>query len=138
MNKARRGVLLTLCMAMMCAAGAWGQQVKRYIDYANGYNGVACANYLGDERTYSKWWSSYQYLFEHSRDAPLFEQELQKLSKEEIYLSWRALNEYNIKDGEIYSVIVSHGSLPCVTIWMIVQITEGGKNYKYMGNYHEN
>lgn len=57
-----------------------------------------------------------------------------KLTKEENFLIWSALNEYELLDGEIYLVVIS---TPPYTeaLSFLVMITDNGNSYTWYGGW---
>ena len=57
-----------------------------------------------------------------------------KLTKEENFLIWSALNEYELLDGEIYLVVISTPPYT-ETLSFLVMITDNGNSYTWYGGW---
>lgn len=97
----KKAMILCLLLVLVCGS-MWAQQVKLYSDSHAGYSGSAGAAYYKTDPSLSlnkvvKEWlqEKKQYKF-----YPV------KMTKEEEWLFWQALNEYGYKDGELYGVVV--------------------------------
>ncbi|MBD5446372.1 MAG: hypothetical protein HDR32_01160 [Treponema sp.] len=94
--------------------------MKYYSDLLNGYSGVAGANYYTRTESIPIYWGPPTGFIET--------RPLEKLSKEEGFLIWKALNEYNLKDGEVYHVTVKCDNSEEFLI-LYAEIYSNGKNF---------
>lgn len=129
-------VVLLLAMLPMMS-----QQSKYYSESANGYGGFAMAQYLGTTKTCDlSYYDSEDFIYdmaeflEEEKDCVMTRQ-LSNLSKEEVFLIWKALGEYNVRDKEVYSVRVLCGK-SIEALDLVVEIRDKGKNFRYYGGYY--
>lgn len=82
--------------------------MKYYSDLLNGYSGVAGANCFGTTETLNpSFLDSTKYFPKRVEQAGfIVTRSLGKLSKAEKFLIWKALDEYNLEDGEVYNITI--------------------------------
>ncbi len=121
-------VLLFSLVSVLNAVGP-----KYYYDYKNGYEGHSLANYVGTTKKFD-----ISILNKGNIDYMLscgsFVEPLSKLTKEENFLLWSALREFDIRDNEVYSVYIHSSSLRASTAVMLyVVIKENGNSVSWEG-----
>ncbi|MBD5426054.1 MAG: hypothetical protein HDR38_00630 [Treponema sp.] len=100
--------------------------MKYYSDLLNGYSGVAGANYYMTNE-------SNQILIPGELPKGfIFTRPLEKLSKEERFLIWKALNEYSLKGREVYYVTVKCDNSK-EFLNLLVEIYSNGKGFSDYG-----
>lgn len=133
----KKAMILCLLLVLVCGS-MWAQQgnfqTKIYQDPYAGYFGSATAGYLTTDPSLSlnkviKVWlqEKKQYNF-----YPV------KMTKEEEWLFWQALNEYRYKDGELYMVTVGSVDAVFQTVRKLVHTFAYIKNGKVQmsDSYH--
>ena len=113
-----------------------------YNDYKNGYSGSAFATFKGTVTG-----SSEQEILSFSEEAIntiatktglSFLGQNYKLSKEEIFLLWSALDEYNYKKDELYFVQIAHDPKYGPFLSLAVVINDDEKTVRiYVANYYK-
>jgi hypothetical protein len=96
--------------------------LKGYYDATNGYMGMAVAIYLDNselENIESKFSSI-------GRD-------INKLTRENYWLCWEALGEWDIEDGETYLILCADNRFSENLIIIIAKIENGGKSFSWWG-----
>ena len=95
------------------------QNIK-YYDY-NGYRGYAQAIYIGTTKTIDpREYANQQELVYLTDGRFNFIRHCNKLSKQESFLTWCALYEYDLHDNEIYNLIIQQGEL-CLTFVAVIK-----------------
>lgn len=94
-------ILITQCVFI------FAQNLKFYYDYDSGYEGKARAFYVGTTQTINPSQSAKRL---ESVPNLIVTKYCEKLSKEETFLLWSALKEYDYKDNEVYLVNIYTGS----------------------------
>lgn len=111
--------------------------MKYYSDLLNGYSGVAGANCFGTtEALDPSFLDSKEYFPKRVEQAGfIITRHLEKLSKAENFLIWKALDEYNLEDGELYNITVKcDNSKEFLSLY--AEICDNGKGfYRYGGLY---
>ena len=107
-------------------------EVKYYSDSKNGYSGYAAADYVGttkkiDPSTYLNAWLNNLY-----RNGYIKTGDCNKMSNQENFLLWKALNEYDYRSNEIYAVRILQGNFILV---FIVAIKKRGSCTVFGGPY---
>lgn len=103
--------------------------MKHYSDLLNGYSGVAGANYYMTNE------SNQILIYWGPPKGFIYTRPLEKLSKEERFLIWKALNEYSLKDREAYYVIVKCDNSK-EFLHLLVEIYSNGKGFSDYGAYY--
>lgn len=135
--------LICLAVVMLVVAVCSGR-VRYYSDQSTGYEGNAAADYVGNTVTKRGMFSTFDELVDYVKtdSISMFDTEelfkvryIEKLSKEESFLIWSALNEYDYEDGDLYAVTVDPPELWGVLGWRLfgVCITNNGKSFKWVG-----
>lgn len=137
-----------LCMVLLCCTmlPVMAAEEKIYRDYINGYSGSAMAIFLPSKNG----------IVTGSNGKPLSLPEVcdsietgamegliklgkrEKLTKEENFLIWSALNEYELLDGEVYMVgITTDPSIgyDAEFLLFLVTITDNGRGYTWYGGF---
>ena len=111
-----------ICMVLLCCTmlPVMAVEGKVYRDYLNGYGGIAWAifedrielRYNGERDLLSELLHKYDLIMQEivvPTTLPDFVRTRYdvKLTKEEIFLLWSALHEYELSDGEMYAVNLS-------------------------------
>ena len=118
---------LVYCNVSEETIGQKTPNMKHYSDLLNGYSGVAGANYYMTNE------SNQILIYWGPPKGFIYTRPLEKLSKEERFLIWKALNEYSLKDREVYYVTVKCDNSK-EFLNLLVQICSNGKNfYDYDG-----
>ena len=121
-------IIVCMCLALFVGM-VYAQEVKYYEDYERGYSGYAGAVYLPRE--------NFDYaLNSFSEKYP----KVNKMSKVISFLAWRALSQYDIQDGDYYSIMcVPSSKLKTGEVWyVVVEIIENRKAFKYWQFYRAN
>lgn len=134
-----------LCMVLLCCTmlPVMAAEEKIYRDYINGYSGYAIAEFLPSKNGMIIHQSNGEFL-SISEVCDLLATELAgmilgkktKLTKEENFLIWSALNEYELLDGEVYMVgITTDPSIgyDAEFLLFLVTITDNGRGYTWYG-----
>lgn len=111
--------------------------MKYYSDLSNGYSGEAGAKYFGTTKTLDpSFLDSKEYFPKRVEQAGfIVTRHLEKLSKAENFLIWKALDEYNVEDGELYNVTVKCANSE-EFLSLYAEICDNGKGfYRYGGLY---
>ena len=130
--------MVLLCCTMLPVMAAEG---KIYRDYINGYSGYAIAEFLPSKNGMLIHQSNGEFL-SISEACDLLATELAgmilgkktKLTKEENFLIWSALNEYELLDGEVYIVDIRTPPYTEV-LGVLVMITDNGNGYTWYGGW---
>ena len=130
--------IVVLCCTMLPVMAAEG---KIYRDYINGYSGYAIAEFFPSKNGMLIHQSNGEFL-SISEACDLVATELAgmilgkktKLTKEENFLIWSALNEYELLDGEVYTVEISTPPYTEV-LGVLVMITDNGNGYTWYGGW---
>ena len=104
-------------------------EAKHYEDFWSGFKGDAVAAYEGKSGFEIQWDRGLEILQQTLISEEFIFSMLHKLSKEESWLLWQALGEYEYKDGEVYSVYISSQTRE---LYLLVRIT----NNKESCNFH--
>lgn len=131
-----------VCMVLLCCTmlPVMAAEEKIYRDYINGYSGYAVVEFLPSKN--GMLIQSNGEFLSISEVCDLVATELAgmilgkktKLTKEENFLIWSALNEYELLDGEVYIVEIS---TPPYTedLGVLVMITDNGNGYTWYGGW---
>lgn len=127
--------MLVLCCTMLPVMGG---EPKIYI--SKDYKGEALAEFLPSKN--GMLIQSNGEFLSISEACDLAETELAgmilgkktKLTKEENFLIWSALNEYELLDGEVYIVGISTPPY-AEGLWFQVMITDNGNGYTWYGGW---
>jgi hypothetical protein len=91
-------------------------------DYKSDFSGVAIAIYLTDEE--------YKNIEDRIKSIG---RNIDKLSKNNYWLCWKALNEWEIKDGEKYFIVCADNIYSNDGVFIISTITKNGKSFDWWG-----
>ena len=131
-----------ICMLVLCCTmlPVMAGEPKIYISMD--YKGKALAEFLpskngilirpnGEFQSISEFCDMYE--TELGMSGMILEKKT-KLTKEENFLIWSALNEYELLDGEVYFVVIS---TPPYTeaLAFLVMITDNGNGYTWYGGW---
>ena len=129
-----------ICMLVLCCTmlPVMGGEPKIYI--SKDYKGEALAEFLPSKN--GMLIQSNGEFLSISEACDLAETELAgmilgkktKLTKEENFLIWSALNEYELLDGEVYIVGISTPPY-AEGLWFQVMITDNGNGYTWYGGW---
>ena len=103
--------------------------IRFHSDSGNGWYGYSGADYVGTTKTVNP----SQFAEEaENRAARYFRivRYCEKLSRQENFLLWSALNQYNYSNNEVYSVIIQQG-YECLNL--IVVIKDNGNSCDWYG-----
>lgn len=143
--------LICLAVVMPLVVAVCSGEMRYYSDWKTGYKGYVDIAYtvnLIDELGSSSAFYSYNIEgllqnLQKVRDTEFKKQmgidkvrDIEKLSKEENFLLWSALNEYELSDGDMYSVTCTSslqpGPKPTSKYFSIV-IINNGNSFKWVG-----
>ena len=128
-----------LLVAVLICWQSSGDEYKEYYDKKNGYKGEAICLYMGLKGDMYKddiYSLRDKFIHFHINNG-LVEgiNEVKKLTKEEIFLIWSALEEYNYAENEVYVLNIKKEKYPgyqwVYYIW--VQITDNGNSFIWTG-----
>ena len=123
-------VLLAVCLF----SSALFADAKKYVDYELGYSGEASITYIDIEEDRQAFFEDATKLMEN-----FFEEEglkyrfTNKFTKEEDWLVWKALNEYDYKDNEVYLIMGTSSSNQLFEIF--IRVYEDGKSVDFVSAY---
>lgn len=129
--------MLVLCCTMLPVMAAWP---KFYYDYSRGYKGEAYAEFLPSKNGMLIQSNGEFLSISEACDLAETEQpgiilgKKTKLTKEENFLIWSALNEYELLDGEVYFVGISTPPY-AEGLLFLVMITDNGNGYTWYGGW---
>lgn len=128
--------ILFIILAVMVIPFAFGTP-KYYYDYNSGYFGMSSALYWGkdNEVNLEVLLPDLKQLNINSIVPQIFLGEVEKLTKEEGFLLWKALEEYDYKIGEYYLVSIYRGNIfTCIFVKI-----ESSDNISWwsVGQYHK-
>lgn len=130
-------VLILLC-AMPCAAGR--ATMRAYRDKEHDYGGIAGAKYAGSANYGVSASNLADHLMKQANDLDMGSDWSEwKLTREEVWLMWQAVNEYWYDTGDVYVVAVSTDYLPKdQALLLVVEITEDkdGADFKWYGGFY--
>lgn len=117
---------LIVCLALLCCTIFPVAAQELYSDRSNGYSGHAGAHYIGTTKdvNLAEHWAG---LERHMGKRFTFLRAIQKLSKEENFLLWSALNEYELSSNEVYQVAITWEN-KSTTLALLVVITDKGRS----------
>ena len=139
--------LICLAATMLLVVAVCSGEMRYYSDWKTGYKGyvdIAYAANLIDKLGSSSAFYSYniegfiqnlqrsqtelkeQFGFDKVRD-------IEKLSKEENFLIWSALNEYELSDGDAYAVSCTTSLMQPNIKYFTVVIINNGNSFKWVG-----
>lgn len=138
--------LICLAATMLLVVAVCSGQIKYYSDW-QGHSGYAAAEYCGNLiDTLGSSSAFYSYNIEgflqnlQRSQTELKEQfgfdkvrDIEKLSKEENFLIWSALNEYELSDGDAYVVSCTTSLMQPNLKYFTVVIINNGKSFKWVG-----
>lgn len=141
MNKKLIMAAAVLLFTMLSMVG----EVKHYSDKAKGYSGWAGIRYLGTTRTVDlDYYDTGDFVYDilygetkegYEKDGFFITEPATKISKEESFLAWSALGEYDIEDGEVYEVC-----LQCENseryLNFVAEICEKGSSFIQYGGFY--
>lgn len=127
MNK--RNIVLVLSLLFLINGFIYAQNfnLKYYSSisdgyFENNYSGVALAQYYNSSEI-----NSIEKRFE------TIGRNLDKLTKNNYWLCWKALNEWDIEDNETYLVIIASSLASNDCILLLVTIENSGKSFSWRG-----
>lgn len=126
--KNKRIIVLLVCI-FSCFIPLFSADSKFYSDFENGWCGYSRADYIGTTRNVNP----SQFAAEAERRVKSFfriTRYCEKLSRQENFLLWSALGEYDYKDNEVYSVVIEQDK---ETLNLIVVINDNGNNCSWYG-----
>ena len=97
----KKAMILCLLLVLVCGS-MWAQQGKYYSDSRNSYKGFAEATYLKTDTSISL----DKVVKDWLKEMKQYKLSPGKMTKEQEWLFWQALNEYNYKDGELYMITI--------------------------------
>ena len=140
-----RKIISALALAIFAALPAMTRDAQHYSDSANGYGGVAGADFLGTTETYDLgYYDSADFVYDvvegdikkyMDEQGCVITKPLTKLSKEELFLAWKALNEYDIKDGEVYSVFMQCDN-SSEYLSFVAEICDNARSFRDYGGFY--
>lgn len=129
--------LLLVVILIYCQTSFAGDLYKKYYDKKNGYKGESCCMYVGckgDGTPFSDIYEQRDFCIRtQSAYADIFE--VKKLTKEDIFLIWSALEEFNYVEDEIYHIAIKKQNYSGYqwVYWIWVQITDNGNSFIWTG-----
>lgn len=126
----KKKVIIIFSLCMVCSV-LFGQEMKQYHDWNNGYHGYSRAMYRGTIKVVNPQ-ILYDILIENVKPAFRSARKCLKLSKQEIFLIDAALKEYDCRDGEVYSLEIINGR-ELEILQIVIVISNDGKNYSWYG-----
>lgn len=141
----KKKLIMSAVVLMLSMVTAMAKDAKYYSDSANGYGGIARAEYLGTAETYDlSYYDSGDFIYDivegdikksFEKQGFVITRQLSKLSKEEVFLIWEAVCEYDVRDGEVYGIF-----LQCDNsgeyLSLDVEICDTGRSFRYYGGYY--
>ena len=141
-----------LCMILLCCTmlPVMAAEGKFYRDYSKGYKGIAMVTFEG--RTESRYdgkrdlllevLDKYDRIFQETVIPTVLHDCIRgvynaRLTKEETFLLWSALHEYELSDGEMYAGILSaENQFGMYSSFMVVAviITSNGTSCEYIAS----
>jgi hypothetical protein len=107
------------------------QSIKYYSDRNKGFSGYAQAIYIGTTKTIDPSEFAYQQELVYLTDGRLnFIRHCDKLSNQQVFLTWSALDEYYYEDKEIYNIILQEGE---ISLTFVAVITNNGNSIDWYG-----
>ncbi len=97
--------------------------LKYYSSMSDDFSGVAVALYLSDSEL------EYTEDFLNSSEGT----DIVKLTKNNYWLCWKALNEWDIEDGETYYIVCAANMLSDEYLMIIATIEDGGQSFSWWG-----
>ena len=131
-----------LCMVLLCCTilPVMARGPKFYYDYSRGYKGGGVALFenktasIYDETLLREVFDNYERKMQEEFGWVRGRDDI-KITKEDSFLLWSALNEYDLSTGEIYAVFVTPiNNLGRYLIFFSVMITDNGNNCKYFAS----
>lgn len=125
-----------ILLSTLVLYGASSQQLKSYSDYRNGFAGLASAKYQGmiysiNIDAHISQLKTLAYSGQNGTSNPFH---VSKLTEEQRFLMWSALNEYNYSEDEVYDIYIQTGS---VILLLVVQFGKNGNLwYDGYGAHH--
>ncbi len=101
----RKPVILVFLIFLNCYV--YAQTPKWYQDSKNQYQGYANATYYGNDDSYDLY-TVHKGVLEVASKTLIYSSAYQKLSREDTFLLWSALNEWDYKIGDIYNVLIMY------------------------------
>lgn len=100
--------------------------LRYYSDHEKGYRGYSSAIYIAkdlDEKSLE--YVGGEYLSAGKR--------IDKLSKNNLWLCWKALDEWEIEEGEVYFILCTDDKYSDTGIMIVAVIENGGENFSWWG-----
>ncbi len=91
-------------------------------DFTSDYSGVALSLYLNNSE-----------LEDIDNNIYSMGRDLDKLTKNNFWLCWKALNEWDIEDGETYLIVCAASMYSQDYIMIIATIEDGGQSFCWWG-----
>lgn len=123
---------LIIFLLFILSSPIFSANVKRYSDWEKGFSGYAGAEYVGTTKTIDPKTYSLQCGYRILNSGMTILRYCDKLSKQEIFLLWAALDQYDFSNGEIYTVYILQNN---EILQLIVVIKEDGKSVNKINGY---
>ncbi|MCR4953512.1 MAG: hypothetical protein K6A43_05495 [Treponema sp.] len=108
-----------------------GYEYKYYYDKTEGYSGYSYARYDGTLKSLGvKEVVEYAQVMSFRLSAYIPQVPIGKMSAEESFLVWSALNEYDYKQNEVYFVQLNYGKKQHLDVYVCIK--EHGKAIDYV------
>lgn len=132
MKYGKRLVALVALVVVVATSQLVG--LEFYSNLANGYSGLAGAEYYGTtaERSLKEWHQHSLSVWKHQGDLFLILEGPKKLTNEVNWLIWQALGEYNYRDGEVYKVLLAIDRIEALVV--TVSIADNGNSINWHAN----
>ena len=130
-----------ICMLVLCCTmlPVMARGPKFYYDYSRGYKGGGVALFenktasIYDETLLREVFDNYERKMQEEFGWVRGRDDI-KITKEDSFLLWSALNEYELLDGELYFVVISTPPYTEV-LSFLVMITDNGNGYTWYGGW---
>lgn len=141
----KKKLIVSAFALMLAIVSATAKDAKHYSDSANGYDGFAGADYLGTTDTYDlSYYDTGDFIYDvvegdikknFEKQGYVITRPLTKLSKEEVFLIWKAVCEYDVHDGDVYGVFVQCENIG-EYLSLDVEICDNGTNFRDYGGFY--
>ena len=113
---------------------AQSSNLKRYSDYRNGFRGVAAAEYIGTIKEINSESSEINVrMLEVLEKFPPTGRTFDKISRNNYWLCQQALNEWDIKEDEVYVIMCADSMYAENAIIVIALIGNNGESFSWWG-----
>lgn len=99
-------------------------KLKYYSDFSSGYSGVAIATYIEKSEVQE---------FKNKIASDPNTRSIDKLTKNNSWLAWKALGEWDYKPGETYLIMCAENQWSKNAVVLLVTISNDGKSFDYWG-----